>query len=179
MIGSHPEVQQKIYNEMQNLFGDDKQRIPTYQEYSEMKYLERVIKETLRIRPSVPSVSRKLTEDIELDGYKVPAGANVQLAIYFIHRDERYFKDPEKFDPDRFLPENTENRHPYAFVPFSAGPRNCIGQRFALLEEKAMLSSIVRSFKITSMQKLEDINLIQELVLRPHEGIVMKFEHRK
>lgn len=178
MIGRHPEVQEKLYEEMQQVFGDDKTRIPTYKELNDMKYLERVIKETLRIRPSVPNISRKLSEDIEMNGYKLPAGSYVTLFIYFMHHDERYFPNPEKFDPDRFLPENMENRPSYAFVPFSAGPRNCIGQRFALLEEKALISTIVRNFKVTSMQKLEDIHLILELVLRPHEGIKMKFERR-
>lgn len=66
---------------------------------------------------------------IILDGYLVPAGCAVILQIYDVHRDERYFKDPERFDPDRFLPENSFDRHPFAYVPFSAGPRNCIGKK--------------------------------------------------
>lgn len=90
MIGSHPEVQEKLHEEMTSIFGDDKTRVPTYQELNDMKYLERVIKETLRIRPSVPNISRKLSEDIELDGYKLPAGTFVALNIYFMHHDERW-----------------------------------------------------------------------------------------
>lgn len=89
MIGSHPEIQEKIYDEMYSIFGDDKTKIPTYQELNEMKYLERVIKETLRIRPSVPNISRKLSEDIQLNGYTLPSGTMVALNIYFMHHDER------------------------------------------------------------------------------------------
>lgn len=90
----------------------------------------------------------------------------------------RYFKEPEKFDPDRFLPENIESRSKFAYVPFSAGLRNCIGQRFALLEEKAIISSIIRNFKISSTQKDDEIHLIQETILKSHEGIFIKFEKR-
>lgn len=125
--------------------GED--RPVTMQDLGELKYLERVMKESLRLYPSVPSVMRTLSKDavigilksfsfnrklqpvfLCIDGHTIPAGCGVLLQIYDAHRDLRYYKDPEKFDPDRFLPENTKGRHPFAYIPFSAGLRNCIGE---------------------------------------------------
>lgn len=91
--------------------------------------MERCIKESLRVYPSVPLISRTLEEDIKTrQGYVLPKGQQAFIEIYDIHRNPQYWHDPEKFDPDRFLPENCINRHPFAYVPFSAGPRNCIGK---------------------------------------------------
>ena len=132
MIALHPEVQDKIYEEIQEVLGADKSKIATMQELNKMNYLERVIKESLRLYPSVAVVSRKLNEDLQLGPYLIPRNCMVTVQIFMLHRDERFFPDPEKFDPDRFLPENLENRHPYCFVPFSAGMRNCIGQKYAV-----------------------------------------------
>ncbi|KAF2900105.1 hypothetical protein ILUMI_06080 [Ignelater luminosus] len=177
LLGNHPDVQEKVFEELDGIFqGED--RPVTMADLGEMKYLERVIKESLRLYPSVPFISRMLNEDIELDGYILPAGCAVILQIYDTHRNIRDFPDPERFDPDRFLPENTKLRHPYAYVPFSAGPRNCIGQKFAILEEKTVISSIIRKFKIRSLETQDTIKIMSELILRPQEGIKLTLEPR-
>jgi cytochrome P450 family 4 len=106
-----------------------------------------------------------------LGEFTVPAGSTAHLHIYFLHRNPDQFPNPEKFDPDNFLPERVAKRHPYAYIPFSAGPRNCIGQKFALLEEKTVLSCILRHYKLCSLDKREEMKLVGDLILRPENGV--------
>ncbi|GLH09720.1 Uncharacterized protein GBIM_14763 [Gryllus bimaculatus] len=201
VFGSHPDVQEKVAEELQAIFqGSD--RPPSMQDLAEMKYLERVIKETLRLYPSVPFIARHLNEDLQVgkyslfaaplrptgefetsgrftrSGYRLPAGCNVAIRIYLVHRNPEYFPEPDKFNPDHFLPERVQGRHPYAYIPFSAGSRNCIGQKFAMLEEKAVLSTLLRRYSFRAVDKQEDLKLLSELVLRPSNGIRIKIQRR-
>ena len=144
------------------------------EDVAKLKYLECCIKESLRLYPSVPNITRYVSEDIELDGYKIPTGATISMHIYALHRNEKLFPDPFVFKPERFGIEQSTGRHPFAFVPFSAGPRNCIGQRFALFEEKVIMSTLLRRFRFTyDTVKHGPAKPSADLVLKPHHGMPM------
>ncbi|XP_068607156.1 cytochrome P450 4V8, partial [Brachionichthys hirsutus] len=177
LLGSNPEAHNKVQRELQEVFGAS-DRHATTDDLRKLKYLECVIKEALRLFPSVPFFARSLGEDCRINGFKVPKGANAVVITYALHRDPRYFPEPEEFRPERFLPENSVGRPPYAYIPFSAGLRNCIGQRFALMEEKVVLSSILRNFNIEACQRYEELRPMGELILRPEKGIWIKLEQR-
>nr|CAQ57674.1 cytochrome P450 [Nilaparvata lugens] len=178
LLGNNPEVQDRVVEELNDIFGDS-DRLATIHDLNDMKYLEMVIKETLRLYPSVPFIGRLVTEDMVVGEHLIPAGVWVNIELFSVHRCRDHYSDPEKFNPDNFLPENTKSRHPFAYVPFSAGPRNCIGQKFALLEEKTILSSILRKFRVESTEKQEDICLMMDLVLRPESGVKIKMYPRE
>nr|XP_054774216.1 cytochrome P450 4V2-like isoform X2 [Lytechinus pictus] len=129
-----------------------------------------------------PDVQARLHMEMDqvFDGKVVPKETLVALSIYGLHQDPEEFPNPDMFDPDRFLPENAEKRHPYAYVPFSAGPRNCIGQKFAMMEEKTLLASILRKFSIKSVQTVDEAKPAGQLIIRPIEGsMLVKLSRRK
>ncbi|EEB17116.1 cytochrome P450, putative [Pediculus humanus corporis] len=177
-LGHHPEVQERCYSELIEIFGDSNE-LPSYNDLMKMNYLKRVIQETLRLYPSVPVISRKFKVDMQLNDYLVPANTEIILILYAIQRNEKIFKNPDKFDPDRFLQEEIIKRHAFAYVPFSAGQRNCIGQKFAMLEELVVLSSIIRNFKIESLNDRNSIRVVPEMILRPHQNLKFKLIKRQ
>ena len=110
------------------------------------------------------------------DGIKIPAPMRVGILIFQAHRLPEHYPEPDKFNPDNFLPERVAGRHPYAYIPFSAGPRNCIGQKFAMLEMKTVLSYVLRRYKI---ETTSDVSVVLiDLILRPENGINIKIKHR-
>uniref|UniRef100_A0A9J7XE43 Cytochrome P450, family 4, subfamily V, member 2b n=1 Tax=Cyprinus carpio carpio TaxID=630221 RepID=A0A9J7XE43_CYPCA len=177
LIGSHPEVLKAVQAELQEVFGSSDRHVGV-EDLKRLRYLECVIKESLRIFPSVPLFARSICETCQINGFKVPKGVNAVIIPYALHRDPRYFPEPEEFRPERFLPENSKGRHPYAYIPFSAGPRNCIGQRFAMMEEKVVLATILRHFDVEACQSREELRPLGELILRPEKGIWIKLQRR-
>lgn len=147
MLSRHPEVQQKVCEELQDVFGHS-DRTPTLDDLSNLKYLEAVLKESLRLYPPVPVIVRQLDKDLILpSGFKMVSGTRIMINIWAIHRNRHYWgEDAEQFRPERFIDITLKN--PAAFMPFSYGPRNCIGYQYAMMSMKIVISSILRNFKV-------------------------------
>lgn len=181
LLANHPEVQERIYAELLELDAADPATAKTtIRDLNAMKYLERVVKESLRLYPSAPIVGRMLTETVWADGYEIPTGTGVELHIHELHRDARWFEEPDRFDPDRWLPERSVGRHAFAFLPFSAGSRNCIGQKFAMYEEKTVLAALVRSFRfgVAEGTRVEDESIMLEVTAKPSRGVPVLVRRR-
>lgn len=179
LLGHNPDAQKKVQDEMDLIFASDRDRYASVADLKEMKFLECCIKESLRLFPSVPIIGREIYKEFCINGRVVPEGSIVIIFSYMLHRDPKSFPRPEEFKPERFLQENSLGRHPFAYVPFSAGPRNCIGQRFALMEEKIVLSNLFRRFSVRSLVPRDQLKLAGELVLRNQEGIQVTLSPRQ
>lgn len=179
MLGVHQDIQEKVLHEQRAIFGDSNRDV-TFADTVEMKYLERVIMETLRLYPPVPIIARKVNEEVKLvsNDYTIPSGSTIFISPFIIHRNPENFPNPEKFDPDNFLPEKIQKRHYYSFIPFSAGPRSCVGRKFAMLKLKVLLSTIIRNFKVDSKCGEKDFKLIGDIILKRADGFRIVLEPR-
>ncbi|XP_014486912.1 PREDICTED: cytochrome P450 4C1-like [Dinoponera quadriceps] len=173
LLAEHKDIQDRVRKEVNEVMEKNNGKL-NMDALQNLSYLERCLKESLRIYPSVHYISRVCTEDVKLHSYLVPKGTTVHLFIYDLHHNANIWPNPEVFNPDRFLPENIRNRHPYSYLPFSAGPRNCIGQRFAMLELKALVAPLVYNFYLEPVDFLKDIPLTLDFVLRIARPIRMK-----
>ncbi|KAF5274446.1 hypothetical protein FQA39_LY18725 [Lamprigera yunnana] len=166
MLAMFPDIQQKVYEEVMDVLGPDK--FVEHSDLNKFEFLERVLKETMRLFPAGPFLVRSITKDIQLEKCVLPAGSSVVLGIMGLHRDEKNWPDPLKFDPDRFLPENVAKRHSYAWLPFSGGPRNYVGLKHALMSMKCIIATIIRKYKFsTTYKSIDDIKLKVNFMLKP------------
>uniref|UniRef100_A0A914HG35 Cytochrome P450 n=1 Tax=Globodera rostochiensis TaxID=31243 RepID=A0A914HG35_GLORO len=179
-LGHRPAVQARLHAEMDHLFGEYPERDITYDDLPRMRYTEQCVRETMRLLPSVPLIGRDITEATEICGFTIPAGCTAMVAPFSIHRDKRYYHAPDDYDPEHFSEENVlrRNKEPFAYLPFSAGPRNCIGQKFAGTEQKISLAKIFRRFRIISVQHELESRGLPELVLKPSDGFWIRIERR-
>ncbi|KAG8176930.1 hypothetical protein JTE90_018713 [Oedothorax gibbosus] len=145
-----------------------------------MKYLDNVISETLRMYPPLPRLDRTADAEYTIGGITVKKGMLVTIPIFGMHRDPKLYPDPDRFDPNRFSPEEKAKRDPYAYLPFGAGPRNCVAMRFALMEVKVCLAHVIANFIIKTSPETKvplEFNLGQG-ILQP-KGIILEMEIRK
>jgi cytochrome P450 len=165
LLSKHPEVAERMRAEVQTVLDG---RSPTIDDIAALEYTTRVVQECLRVYPPVWLISRTPTEDDEIGGYHIPAGSMILLSALVAHRHPDFWENPEGFDPDRFLPERSEGRPRHAWLPFSAGPRKCIGDYFGVLEMQIVLSMVVNRFKVSVVPGHRVV---------PKPGITLGFEH--
>ncbi|XP_034238723.1 cytochrome P450 4C1-like [Thrips palmi] len=163
-LGNHPDIQERV---RQEVLGAG----PAWQDIVALPYLEQVVKESLRLYPPVLYISRINEQGLDIGDKHVESGVHLDMIIYCLHRDPANFPDPERFDPERFAPGEDRGRHPFAYVPFSGGLRNCIGKRYAMMELKLMVAAVARAFSWRARHSPEEIEFKPELVLRASQGI--------
>jgi cytochrome P450 len=174
LLGQHPEVEHRLHEELDCVLGG---RTPDFSGLPKLPYTERIIKEVMRLYPPAWSVARTVIQDFEVGGYRIPAGANVVMSQWIMHRDPRYFPDPEKFDPDRWLPERARDLPRFAYFPFGGGPRQCIGASFAMMEAVVLLAAIAQQVCFRAIPG-QMVTPIPSFTLRPKHGIQMKIKSR-
>jgi len=146
MLCKHPEIERKLVEELEAVMGpiDGKTIVaPTFEQLENLEYMKMVINETLRMYPPITASARFTNETFEMKGFIFPKGFGIACQNYNTHHDPNIWPDPFKFDPERFSKQNSE-RHPYSFIPFSAGPRICIGKNFFQVESKMILATLLR-----------------------------------
>jgi len=175
----NPECQDKLVQEINETI--QKHEKLSYDTVGEMLYLDKVVSETLRINPPAIRTERRCTKPYILNGIEIKQDMIIGIPIYGIHHDERYYPNPNKFDPERFSPENKAQRNPMAYIPFGVGPRNCVGMRFALIEAKMAIANFLREFQVSPCSKTE-IPLKMQIgngLLKPVNGVQLKVSKRK
>lgn len=145
LIAQHPMVAQRLQEEVATVLD---QRAPTFQDLPKLTYTRMIADETLRLYPSAWALFRSPVVDDTIGEYHVPAGSVVIISPYVQHRDVRFWSDPERFDPERFDPEQSAKRTPFTYIPFAAGPRQCIGNSFALMEAQLIIAMIAQRFEM-------------------------------
>lgn len=148
-LAQHQEYQDRCVAELESVAAGGELE---WSNLNELKFLYACFQEATRLYPPVPGIARDLDEAIDIDGRVVPAGTTVIASIYGVHHNPDVYPDPEEFDPSRFDADKSTKRDPYSWLIFSAGPRNCIGQKFAEMESKIVLAKLLRRFRFTIAQ---------------------------
>ncbi|MFT3772676.1 MAG: cytochrome P450 [Minicystis sp.] len=145
LLSKHPDVERRLFAEITAVLGG---RLPAAEDVRALPYTERVLKEAMRLYPPAWTTGREVAEPVEIGGYLIPKGAQILTSQWVVHRDPRWFPNPEGFDPDRWAPERVKDLPRFAYFPFGGGPRVCIGNHFAMMEATLLLATITQRWRI-------------------------------
>lgn len=175
LLAQHPEIYMQVCDEVDHVLEG---RTPTFTDLVNLPYTLQVFKESLRLYPSVYLIGRQAICSLEINGYHLPEGTVALISPYVIHRRPEYFPSPEQFNPERFTSVEERSRPRYTYIPFGIGPRNCIGNQFALMEGHLILATLIQRviFELAAKQRVEPEPLI---TLRPRGGIKMIIRRRR
>ncbi|MGF1489126.1 MAG: cytochrome P450 [Prochloraceae cyanobacterium] len=174
LLSQNPQVRNKLKQEIKEVLGNNK---PTAADYSKLNYTKMVIKESMRLYPAVAELSRQTTKEYNLGDYKIPAGCIVMMSQWVNHRDPNYFRDPEKFNPDRWANDLEKQLPRGVYYPFGDGQRICIGKGFALMEAVLLLATISQKFELNLLPE-HPIIPQPSITLRPEKGIKVVLSKR-
>uniref|UniRef100_A0A674JLB4 Cytochrome P450 3A n=1 Tax=Terrapene triunguis TaxID=2587831 RepID=A0A674JLB4_9SAUR len=176
-LATHPDVQQKLQEEIDSVLPN--QAPLTYDALMQLEYVDMTVGETLRLFPFGGRIERICKKDVEINGVSIPKGTVVMIPPYLLHRIPEYWPEPEEFRPERFSKENKETMDPYTYLPFGAGPRNCIGMRFALLSIKVAIASLLQNFTFRPCKETPiPLKLSSKGFITPMEPIILKLVPR-
>ncbi len=176
LLAQHPDIQTRLHAEAATVLG---LRTPTAADYARLPYATAVFSEALRLYPPVWVTARTCVREYEIAGFRVPVGASILAAQYVVHRDPRFFPEPERFDPERFAPEAKAGRSRYAYFPFAGGSRQCIGEGLAWMEGTLVLAVIARDWRLTPEAGSKAVPAaVPAISLRPKNGVRLHIERR-
>jgi len=173
-LDQHPQVAARLQEEVDRVLGG---RAPTLADLPQLTYTLMVIKETMRIEPTVSAFPRLITEDLAMAGYRLNAGSVVFISPYVLHHDPRWWSNPSEFDPNRFSAENEPNIPKYAYLPFGGGPRICIGNHFSLMEAQILLAVIASRYQLKRASE-SAVKPIRHVTTSPEGGLPMRVAQR-
>lgn len=172
VLATMPDVEARVRDEVDTIM---RGRAATYGDLKHLVFTQMVIKETLRMYPPTWSlIPRVAKEEVQVGPYRLPRGARVYIAPFAMHRNERFFPEPERFDPERFAPGRVDRIPRYAYLPFGAGPHVCIGNALAMMEMTLIVATILRHVRLALLRPSDQVRPIPLVSLRPEGGLPMR-----
>lgn len=176
LLATHPEAEQKLHDELSQVLNG---RLLTVEDIPNLPYTNMIVQETMRLYPAAWTINREVVEEVEIGGHTYQPGETLMISQYVMHRNRRYFDDPDEFVPERFAGDLLKRIPAYAYFPFGGGPRVCIGNNFALMEAALLLATIAQKYKLSLAEPNQVVEPEPLVTLRPKNGLRMRLQKKE